>query len=180
MDTILKPCHVPWAISPTTSGVTLTHSESDVEPECTVVLGGGRLTEDGRVDNRRIEVKFAQCYHARCDPHRDSEGIEAIGYQIVPKYDGAMNDYLDWRAREWRETGFCPNSGFYVATASEWLSRLGDSRKTDFQHYVVDGRDGYVELVARRFQWCEWLWIDSHREEAPSKGPIVDSGKGVA
>jgi hypothetical protein len=162
------------------SGVTLTHSESDVEPKCTVVFGGGRLIENGRVDSRRIEIEFSQCYHARLGPHDDSVSIEAIGYKIDPTYDGEIGDYHEWRIREWNATGHCPDSGFYVATKSAWLLSLPDFFQTDFRHYVIDGRDGYVELIAGRFTWREWLWIDSHREEAPSKGPVVGSGEGVA
>jgi len=143
------------------------------------VFGGGRLGQYRRVDNRRIELEFLSCYHARSGPHGDSEGVEAIGYKIEPVYDGDVNNYLEWRAREWSATGFCPGSGFYVATKSEWLSGLESIFQTHARHYVVDGRDGYVELIAHRFRWREWLWTESHREEAPSRGPVVGSGEGV-
>ena len=64
MKTILTPCRVPWTISPSMSGVTLTHSESDVEPECTVVCGAGRLNVDGLVDTRlRMTVAGGADYH---------------------------------------------------------------------------------------------------------------------
>ena len=76
-------------------------------------------------------------------------------------------------------SAFCPNSGFYVAKTSAWLSNLTPSVHKDFRHYVVDGRDGYVELIADRYSWREWLWVDSHREEAPSCGPEVGSGNGA-
>ena len=180
METILMPCRVPWAVSRSTSGVTLIHSESDVDPACTVVFGGGRMNTNGLVDSRRIEIQFVQCYYARSCPHDDSEGIEAIGYRIEHKYNGGMNEYLNWRTQTWQRTGFCPDSGFYVAKTSEWLSGLPDLFQTDFHHYIVDGRNGYAELVARRFRWREWLWIDSHREDAISRGPVVGSGKGIA
>ena len=70
------------------SGVTLTHCESDVEPACALVCGGGRLTDDGLVDSRRIEIEFSQCYYARTGPHRDTESIEAIGYEVEPSFVG--------------------------------------------------------------------------------------------
>src|SRR5438477_12849739 len=85
VETVLSPCRVPWAISPSMSGVTLTHSESDVEPECIVLFGGGRLREDGRTDSRRIEITFNLCYYARLGPHSDREGVEEVlGYIIDP------------------------------------------------------------------------------------------------
>lgn len=64
------------------SGVTLSHSESDTEPECEVVFGAGRLTPEGRTDIRRIAIRFSLCYFARTGFHSDDEGMEAIGYQV--------------------------------------------------------------------------------------------------
>ncbi len=154
MDTILTPCLVPWAISPSGSSVTLTHCESDVEPECTVVVGAGRLGQDDRTDTRCVEIVFKLCYHARVGPHSDSEGVEVLGYMIDPPKPCAA-DYLHWRVKHWRETGNCPDPGFYVAKQSAWLESLPLFFRQDFRHYVVDGRDGYVELIAREFKWRE-------------------------
>lgn len=177
MDTILVPCRVPWAISPSMSGLTLTHCETDVEPECKVVCGGGRLTDDDRTDDRRIEIAFSMCHYARLGPHDDSVGVEAIGYRVEGEYEGDVRQYLAWRRRQWRATGICPDPGFYVARQSAWLTALPDF-KNDFRHYLVDGRDGYVELISRGFGWREWMWCDGHRDDAPMKGPVVGSGEG--
>ncbi len=179
METIMIPCRVPWSISRSMSGVTLTHGESDVEPDCLVVFGGGRINGDGLVDMRRIELTFRMCYFARLSPHEDTEGIEAIGYRMEPAYEGRMGDYLKWRSHKWTMTGLCPDSGFYFAAKSAWLASLPAFFHTNFRHYVVDGRDGYVELIASGFKWREWLWSDGHREDAPSKVPPVASGEGV-
>ena len=159
------------------SGVTLNHSESDVEPECIVTFGGGRLTAEGLTDSRRIDVTFMMCYYARLGPHDDSETVESIGYKIEPAYDGDMANYLDWRQKMWMETGMCPHSGFYVAKESEWLATLPSFYRHRSQHYVVDGRDGYVELLARSFSWREWMWTSGHRDRA-SEGPVVGCGEG--
>ena len=179
MPTILTTCRVPWTISPTTSGVTLIHSESDVEPECTVVLGGGRLVDADGYDSRRIEIKFLECYYARVGHHRDTETVEAIGYEIADSYSGDMNNYIDWLNKIWSETGNCPDSGFYFAQQSDWLSSLPSYFQQNFRHYVIDGRDGYVELVAKEYTRREWIWSDGHREESQLKGPVVGSGNGV-
>ncbi len=180
LPTILTPCRVPWLISSSTSGVTLIHSESDTEPECLVILGGGRLTPDGRTDSRRIDITFKMCYHARLGPHADSDTIESVGYTIDANYDGNINDYLQWLRHTWTETGLCPASGFYVATKSDWLITLPSFFQQNYRHYVVEGRDGYVELIAGRFAWQEWIWSKGHRDDAPSSGPVVGSGEGVA
>jgi hypothetical protein len=171
---------VPWSISPTESGLTLGHCETHVEPECSVVFGAGRLRDDDRTDLRRVELVFEGCYHARVGPHSDTENIEAIGYEIVQPFEFDPANYLWRRSRVWRESGFCPDSGFYVALESAWLAGLPDHFRLGSRHYVVDGRDGYVELIARRFRWREWLWLDGHRESAPSNGPVVGEGEGDA
>lgn len=174
--TILKPCRVPWAISPTMSGVTLQHCETDAAPECSVVFGAGRLRDDDRTDSRRVELLFENCHHARVGPHSDTGGIEEIGYTTMeqPIFDPA--NYLSQRLRLWKESGFCPDPGFYIAIESAWLNELPELIRLGFRHYVVDGRDGYVELIALGFRWREWLWDKGHRESAPLNGPVVGEG----
>jgi hypothetical protein len=180
LKTTLIPCRVPWSVSPSMSGVTLFHSETDVEPECSVVFGGGRLQVNGRTDSRRIEITFKLCFYSRTGPHSDSEGVEAIGYSVAEGFAGDMRDYLEWRRNKWQKDGVCPTPGFYVARESEWLQSLPEFFQKDFRHYVVDGRDGYVELIAQSFKWREWLWAEGHREDAPKNGPIVGQGAGTA
>ncbi len=162
------------------SGVTLVHRETDVEPECSVVFGGGRLRDEGGTDDRRIEITFKFCYFSRTGPHSDSEGVEAIDYEMAEKFDGPWQGYLEWRRKEWERTGMCPDSGFYVASQSAWLQSLPDFFRENYWHYVVDGRDGYVELIAKNFKWREWIWKDCHRDEAVRLGPAIGEGEGVA
>jgi hypothetical protein len=145
-----------------------------------VVLGGGRLCEDGCTDDRRIEITFKLCYYARVGPHEDTQGIEAIGYEVVGELQDEARDYLDWRETEWRTTGLCPDSGFYVARESAWLRSLPVRFKANYRHYVLDGRDGYVEVIAKSFRWREWLWVEGHRDDAPKVGPVVGEGEGIA
>ena len=161
------------------SGVTLTHSESDVEPECIVAFGAGRLGKDDRTDSRRVEIVFKLCYYARVGPHSDTEGVDALGYLIEPPITCAANEYPIWRVQQWRETGNCPDPGFYVAKQSAWLESLPDFFRRDLRHYVVDGRDGYVELIARNFNWREWLWTEGERDLVPAGSPVVGEGEGV-
>lgn len=179
MPTILKSCRVPWAISPSTSAVTLNHSESDVQPECTVVFGGGRLAEDGRIDSRRIDVTFAMCFHARLGPHDDWETIEAIGYELDGRDDVHTESEYGRYRRKWMETGICPDSGFYVAKQSDWLATLPAFFQSGFRHYVLDGRNGYVEVIAKQFAWQEWMWSNGGRDDAPKNGPVVGAGEDV-
>ena len=65
-----------------------------------------------------------------------------------------------------------------MATESEWLSSLSGGYQEKCHHYVVVGRDGYVELIAERFRWREWMWTTGHRD-ARELGPVVEKGEGV-
>lgn len=176
-STILIPCRVPWAISPSMSGLTLRHHESGSEPECTVVLGAGRLQDDGRTDVRRVEIAFELCYYARGGCHSDAEGVEAVGCTATSPIECDPVDYPERRAQLWRDAGYCPDPGFYVAQQSVWLAGIPNLLQRGFRHYVVDGRDGYIELIARRYRWREWLWREGERESASMKGPIVGEGE---
>lgn len=157
--------------------VTLHHTETDTEPKCRIVFGGGRMTPTGSMDLRRIEIEFDMCAHARTMP-LDGGGISRV-YPVEPSYEGDMSKYLKWLEDEWNATGLCPSPGFYVAKQSEWIeSLLGPTGEDADNHYVVVGRDGYVELLAKRFRWREWMWEGGRREDAPRVGPVVGSGEG--
>ena len=155
MTTTLRNCEVPWSISPSSSGVTLIHEETDVEPLCRVVLGAGRLNSDGRTDLRRIEIVFELAYFTRTTPHSDYHGPSEYGFDVVDEYQG--NQHNEWRKQQWLETGICPDSGFYVADSSDWLESVPKFCKREFKHYLLDGRDGHVELLASKYRWAEWM-----------------------
>ena len=161
------------------SGVTIVHSESPVKPECTVTLGANRLGTDGKTAMCRVEIRFELAYFARIGPHDDYVTVESIGYAIEPTFEGDVGDYLQWRLRHWKETGNSPDSGFYVARQSEWLATVPELFRQNARHYVVDGRDGYVEVIACRYHWRKWLWEFGQREDAPSAGPVIGEGEGV-
>jgi hypothetical protein len=69
--------------------------------------------------------------------------------------------------------------GFYVAKKSEWLSGLPAMQDAGYHHYVVVGRDGYVELIAERYRWREWPRTTGHREDLAALGAVVESGEGA-
>jgi hypothetical protein len=154
------------------SGLTLTHSESDVSPECSAVFGGGRLDASNRIDSRRIELVFQDCLYTRTAPHSDGDSVIALGYGITLRSDISVgNHFALWRAEE-----VCPDPGMYVAAQSAWLSTLPKRLPAGSRHYVLWGRDGHVELVATGFKWREWMWISGHRDSSQLSGPIVGEG----
>ena len=175
MVTSLRNCEVPWAISPTGSGLTLIHEETDVSPKCRVVLGAGRLTPDGRTDFRRIELVFELAYFTRTTPHDDSQSASDYGFSVIDEYGGDINTYLEWRKHEWRKTGVCPNPGFYIAESSDWLATVPDFFKQNCNHYLLDGRDGHVELIASQYRWSEWLIDEKTNREWSEIWPLDDA-----
>jgi len=76
----------------------------------------------------------------------------------------------------WETKGICLNSGFYYAIESDWLDSL--KLRDGFRHYVVDDRDGYVELIAQSFTWKEWIWMAGHRDDVVKTSEAINTGKG--
>lgn len=173
MSVVLKPCPVPWFVSPSGGGITLTHTQED-DPECSVVFGGWRANEE---HNRRIELNFIlPHYYVRSGPHSDSENIEAIGYKIDDGYNGPQDERHNWIMKHWETQGICLNSGFYCASESDWLTSL--DLCGSYRHYVIDDRDGYVELIAQSYTWKEWLWTTGHRDDVVMTSEVVNTGNG--
>jgi hypothetical protein len=44
---------------------------------------------------------------------------------------------------------------------------------------VVDGRNGYAEVLAKKFAWRELLWTWGHRESLSDDYDVVGFGEGV-
>lgn len=179
MAIVIKPCKVPWSVSPSMSGLTLTYAETDIEPECSIVFGGGRIGPTGLTDMRRIELQFSMAGQVRCTAKGDDEDIDALGFHVAGGYDGPIEDYLQWRRREWQGTGLCPDSGFYVAADSDWLQAAGLKHRNSAGHFILAGRDCYIEVIADSFSWREWLWPDGHRDSHQDERDVVASGRGT-
>ena len=120
-------------------GLTLTHRNDD-EPRCTIVFGGGRLTDSGLTDDRRIELSFFAAYFARVSVKDDNADIDDSGFTVVGMHQGPSDQYLDWREQRWRQTGLCPDPCFYVTTESPWLSSAGLEHLA-LRHFVLAGRE---------------------------------------
>jgi len=153
--TALTPCRVPWSISATGSGLSLAHTETDIAPECSVRLGANWLTGAGSLDSREVEIVFEGCYYARVAPKSDDFDIEEAGFTIVKSKGMNSQKTVEWPPSEWVQTGICPDSGFYYATESDWMASRPIVFRRDCRHFVLSGRDGYVELIARSFKWRE-------------------------
>lgn len=154
-ETVLTPCRVPWSISPSGSGLCLKHTETDIAPECSVTFGANRLTADGTLAGGEVEIVFDGCYFARVSPKSDVSDIDECGFRIENGKAETLEGDIVWPPREWVEKGVCPDSGFYFATESAWMESVPLLFRRDCRHFVLAGRDGYLELIAREYKWRE-------------------------
>jgi hypothetical protein len=147
---VFTPCAVPWWVSPSMSGLTLTYAEPDPFPLCRVVFGGGRLDQrTGQTDDRRIELEFLGALEARVAPLDERRDWNAKGYQIHEPFTGRAEEFSGWLRAEWARCGICPVPNFYSAVGSHWRSAK------PVRHYLIEGAESYVEVQAQSYAWRE-------------------------
>ena len=152
MPAHLKPCCVPWTVSPS-GGVCLQYEETEVAPKCVVTFPASRITLDGSLDSRLVRLDFIGGAFAKTHWHDDRSGPESLGYGPV-----ATND-LDWPFREnWTFDDICPRPSIYEVIDSDWIASLPPGFHLH-RHILIDGRDGCVEIAAESYEWTEWIWI---------------------
>jgi hypothetical protein len=164
MSGTFHACTLPWAIWPW--GITLTHSDTDVLPECSVEFGALVARPTRPYEELWVKVEFELAAFASAKPHRDDEDLVDIsGYDIVPRRDDGSVGGWERREVEWLRTGVCPDPSFYFSTNSRWLEaersswaarQRTDRRPDEAVHFLLDGRDGYVEILALGFTWRAW------------------------
>ena len=200
MANTFRACTLPWSIWPW--GIRLTHSDSDVTPECSVEFGGMWIRPAPPYEELWVRVEFELAAFVSAKPHRDDESLVTVsGYDIVPKrqeperrvlsgYQEALRASADAAQRReqeqkrWIETGVCPDPGFYFSMDSAWLdaergswaARQRTSRRPeDAVHFLLDGRDGYVEILASGFNWKAWSKGHPRLSEVSGE-PIMTGG----
>lgn len=84
--------------------------------------------------------------------HDDIASVECLGYEKPEPIVDAW-PMLD----TWTVGDDCPDPYFYRVLNSDWTTRL-PSHFVHHRHYVLDGRDGCVEIAAECYTWREWIW----------------------
>jgi hypothetical protein len=179
MTETFNACTLPWCIWPW--GLTLTHSDTDTNPECSVEFGGGFQPKQ----ELWVKVDFHSAAFASAKPHRDDEALAQVtGYDIVPRRRQGNLDIWQVEEEEWLRTGRCPDPGFYFSTDSKWRDaeqqawaarQRGRLRPDEAVHFLLDGRDGYVEVLAAGFTWR--AWHEGHPRLNEVSGQPVASGE---
>jgi hypothetical protein len=157
-------CSLPWRIWPW--GLSLTHGDTDVLPVCSVEFGVliVRATRPYKELWGRVDFNLAAFVSAK--PHRDDEDIlDVTGYDILPRTRGSGFATYEEQQDEWLRTGVCPDPGFYFSTDTKWIDteqqswterQRADLRPGEAVHFLLDGRDGYIEILAASFTWRAW------------------------
>lgn len=183
MSGTFRPCAVPWRIWPW--GITLTHSDTDLTPECWVEFGALVARSTRPYEELWVKVEFELAALVSAKPHRDDEDLfDVSGYTLVSNQGGDLGGSSWPHDDEWLRTGTCPDPKFYFSTDSAWLraereswaARQRTSRGPhEAVHFLLDGRDGYVEILAAGFIWQAWHPGRPRRNEV--SGEAVISGR---
>lgn len=182
MPNVFRSCQLPWRIWPW--GLALSHSDTDVAPECTVEFGGMFVQPTPPYRRLWIKTRFASSAYAMAKPRRDNENLSDVtGYDIVAHRELFTPQTRERDETAWLETGICPDPGFYYSTDSDWLDGVRQhwaerqlTSETPFSavHFLLDGRDGYIEIAAAGFNW--WAWTEGNPILSNVKGEPVLSG----
>ncbi|MEZ4470101.1 MAG: hypothetical protein R3F60_04690 [bacterium] len=149
MDGRLRPLPLPWQLSPSMGGLTLTAGE---EQE-TVVAALARLLPDGRLE--AVEVCFVGSGWALVAPHdgRDPLPATRFDWSGVPGAQRPGEAQAEWFARLdalAAAEGLHPLPDVYEVEDSAWLKALG---VRGLRHFVFAGHDRRIDVIARGFTW---------------------------
>ena len=174
-----SPCALPWSIWPW--GLDLRHSDTDTSLECVVEFGAMVVRPAPPYEELWVAVEFHDAAYACAKPHKDDERIEDVtGYVIRGR---ESDDEAAYEA-EWLASGVCPDPYVYFTTDSPWLDRERGSwaarQRTnhgpeDAVHFLLNGRDGYIEILASNFSWR--AWTPGHPRLNEVSGPPLMSGE---
>ena len=105
-----------------------------------------------------VEVNFSGFIAARMLPgHSDSEVLDpnTFDFKNVPfsSAEGkSIGEMIQGFQNEWKQIGTCPDPLMYEVSDSHWLQQMAGER-TNFKHFVLQGHDAYVEVIAERWTW---------------------------
>lgn len=181
----LKPLKVPWQVSPSTPYLRLLAAESQRESATQVVfvahfgLRSERTTrqevgfsnatvasdphqlsaQPGKESKTHslVRIEFRGGLYARISPSfSDSEVVNPREFDtsLIP-YSDPPRDIGAWLKDVqslWMKTGSCPHPNAYTVESSQWIDGLG---LNEFEHFLIQGHDAYVEVLARGWKWEE-------------------------
>jgi hypothetical protein len=148
----LKTIPIPWKLG--RYGIEIIHScESESLNIKTVGV-------DFREKEQRLTIRFnlvaaLKFFNFNFEEHNygEYETITALGKLF--DNSGQSNElYLNF----WRETGNCYDSYFYTIENTKWFEEkdvFADLTKREFKHYLIEGYDSYLEVLADKYEIIE-------------------------
>jgi hypothetical protein len=145
---------LPWSVSTSVANLAVSWRE---DGQCVVRCDGFFGHHHAAPRYKRITVNFTDCISVTSQVRRDdAEVIGGDQYDWsgvrVPriKTESELTAWLTVFAADWASTGNCPNPQFYRVERSTWAASFRHS----YQHFIIEGTDSYVELLARDFTWA--------------------------
>ncbi|MFO0939682.1 MAG: hypothetical protein U0930_02830 [Pirellulales bacterium] len=171
MSDVLKHCRVPWTVSPS-GGICLLYEETDTAPICYVTFPASRISRDGLLDSRLVRIDFVGGAFTKTHWHDDRSGPESIGYTVIESRKECWP-----RCENWKFGALCPSPCFYKVENSTWIPGL-PALFHSHHHFLIDGRDGCIEIIAERYHWKEWIWPPGCGSAYLQGTNPIDSGEG--
>lgn len=137
---ILSPINVPWAISPSISGVRLAAREDG-----DAVIDANVYSASAQLPAERVRITLVGGQWIRTEPVIDDGSEMHLG-----RFDRSLIAEVPWS-----HSGTCGDPRVYRVTGSWWLREVGAER-FGCCHFVIAGRELWLEVLARRLHW-EWL-----------------------
>lgn len=181
----LNPVKVPWQVSPSTPFLKLLagepHSEHPTQvvfvanfglraertprqevgfPSAVQAVNPHHLPSEAGKESKThslVRIEFREGIWARISPaFSDREVIDPREFDSAQiPYSSPPNDVGVWLQdfqSLWMKSGNCPDPCAYTVESSQWISHLG---LNGFEHFLIQGHDAYVEVLARGWKWEE-------------------------
>lgn len=176
----LRPIKVPWQVSPSTPCLRLFASETSEEHtqvtfsahfalrekptkinqigfESAAIESNPYLSESKKTDSHSlVKVEFNRGLWSRLSPaFSDREVLNPAEFDdSLLSGSSPQVDVQRWLAdfqSSWIKTGYCPDPGIYLVEESDWCQRVSSK----LNHYLIEGHDSYVEVLAEGYSWRE-------------------------
>lgn len=151
------PLALPWAVSPT-ADPDLTATASGLCLHLGVGYGPLAQEMEGDWSWRPTLVEFrgvmAFAWGRMPEAGERPSPSERYGRGQIPFEDDetSCGPGRERYRERWLRTGMAPDSGIYQVRGAEWLWTVEADRQR-FHHFVVEGHDHYVEVLAASVYW---------------------------
>lgn len=104
-----------------------------------------------------VKVKFASAIASRMLPgfsDREIINPEIYDSSNLPCGYSPGQSISEWKRQfqhTWVQNRLCPDPRMYEVSSSLWIEELGVGG--EFKHFLIEGHDAYVEIIAKKWDW---------------------------